>query len=86
MRYFFARLNAKHKLLEIFEKGLKFFDENSIKIELLLLLENLLLKIEPSEKNKTFLQQSFRFPVGKNFPLPLGYAADRSTFLITSGK
>ena len=30
MRYFFARLDEKHKLLGDFEKILKFFDEISI--------------------------------------------------------
>ena len=30
MRYFFARLDEKLRLLENFEKTLKFFDKNSI--------------------------------------------------------
>ena len=30
MRYFFARLDGKHKLLGKFENVLKIFDENSI--------------------------------------------------------
>ena len=49
MRYVFARLKEKHKLLGNFEKILKFFDENSIEklnlfIYYLFFFENLLLK------------------------------------------
>ena len=50
MRYFFARLDEKHKLLGNFEKFLKIFDKDSIgKLFFKRFLEKLLLKIEPSE-------------------------------------
>ena len=50
MRYLFARLDEKHKLLGNFEKILKTFDKNSIeKLNFERVLEKLLLKIEPSE-------------------------------------
>ena len=74
MRYFFARLDEKPKLLGNFEKILKFFDENSIeKLNFLFLLfiffENLLLKIELSEITPFFYNTFFGFGGGE-FPLP----------------
>ena len=41
---------------------------------LILFFENLLLNIEPSGNNTTFLQQFFRFRGSGKFPLPPGYA------------
>ena len=47
MRYIFVRLDEKRKVLRIFEKILKIFNENSIEKWnfLIFILENLLLKI-----------------------------------------
>ena len=68
-RIFFKRFN-KHALTfrafgrktQIVGKCQNVFDENSIeKWNFLLFLENLLLKIEPSQKNTIFQQQFFRF-------------------------
>ena len=59
---FSQRLDEKHKFFEIFEKFLKIFDENSIeKLNFLLFLENLLLKIEPSEISSFFYNSFFSF-------------------------
>ena len=80
MRWFFARLDEKHKLLGNFEKILKFFDENSLeKLNFLIFsiyfFENLLLKIEPSEITPVFYNNFFGFGGGGNFPpSPPGYA------------
>ena len=78
MRSFFARLDEKHKLVGNFEKILKFFDENSLKMEFFIFLfffENLLLKIELSEITPFFYNNFFGFGEGRNSPpLPPGYA------------
>ena len=55
MRYFFARLDAKHKWLGNFEKI------QLEKLNFLLFLENLLLKIEPSEITSFFNNNFSRF-------------------------
>ena len=59
-------------MLEKFQKILNIFDENSIeKVNFLkLFLENLLLKIEPSEITPVFCNNSSGFG-GHNFRLPL---------------
>ena len=61
MRYFFARLDEKPKLLGNFEKILKFFDENSISFLFLFFIffENLLRKIELSEITPFFYNNFF---------------------------
>ena len=84
MRYFFARLDEKPKLLWNFEKILKFFDENSIeKLNFLFFFififyfcfENLLLKIELSEITPFFYNNLFGFGGGEFPPFPPpGYA------------
>ena len=59
-------------MLEKFEKILKCLDENSIeKLHLLLFLENLLLKIEPSEIRSFFYNNFFGFRGGGLSPLSL---------------
>ena len=73
MRYFFARLDKKRKLLGNFEKILKFFDENSMEklnFYFIFILENLLLKIEPSEITPFFYNDFFLFR-GDFHPSPL---------------
>ena len=72
MRYFFARLDEKRKLLGNFEKILKIFDEHSIEklnFYFIFIFENLLLKIDPSEITPFFYNNFFRFR--GDFPLPL---------------
>ena len=66
----------KNTLLEIFENILKVFDENSIEKGIFLLfLENLLLKIEPSEITSFFYTNFFRFRRGfPPFPLATSLA------------
>ena len=68
---FFTRLDEKHNLLEILRKFFKIFDENSIEklnFYFIFILENSLLKIEPSEIT-IFLQRFFRFRGGGS-PFP----------------
>ena len=67
MRYFFARLDQKRKLLGNVEKILKIFDENSIEnlnFYFIFILENLLVKLEPSEITPFFYSNFFRFRGG----------------------
>ena len=54
---------------------LRIFDENAIEKLNIFILENLLLKIEPSEITPFFYNNFFGFGGGVgNFPLPPGYA------------
>ena len=74
MRCFLARLDEKRKLLGNFEKFLKVFDENSIEklIFIFYFLENLLLKIEPSEITPFFYNNFFAFGgISPLFPLAM---------------
>ena len=74
MRLFFSCLDEKHKLLGNFEKILKIFNENSIvkfNLYFIFILENLLLKIEPSEITPFFTKKFSVSGWGLNFPLPL---------------
>ena len=76
MSYFFARLDEKRKLLGNFEKILKISDENSIEkfnVYFNFILENLWVKIEPSERTQFFYNNIFRFG-GGGFPPSPGYA------------
>ena len=79
MRYFFARLDEKRKLLRNFEKILKVFDENSIEklhfyfIFILNFILNFIFrkfvtKNRAFGNNTSFLQQFFRFRGGGEFP------------------
>ena len=75
MRYFFARLDEKHKLLGNFEKILKVFDENSLeKLNFLFLFFIFFRKFVTQNRafgnNTIFLQQFFRFRGGEFPPLP----------------
>ena len=66
MRYFFARLDEKRKLLGNFEKIL---EENSIeKMIFLLFLEKLLLNIEPWKITPDFYNIFSDFGGGGTFP------------------
>ena len=80
----FSRVWTKYKLLEIFEKFLKFFDENSIEklsfflFFIIYFLENLLLKIEPSEITP-FFYNNFSVSGGGFPPFPPWYALANNT-------
>ena len=88
MRYLFARLDQKRKLLGNFEKILKIFDENSIEklnfyfifIFILNFILNFIFRQFVTQNrafgnNTSFLQQFFRFGGRGNFtPFPPGYA------------
>ena len=66
MRYFFARLDEKRKLLGNFEK---IFDEKSIeKLNFYFYFGKFVSK-NRAIGNNTFLQQFFRFRGGGDFPL-----------------
>ena len=54
MRYFFAILDEKHKLLCTFEKILKIYDENSIEKLNFNYFWNMLLQLDPSEITSFF--------------------------------
>ena len=77
MRYIFAHLDEKPKLLGNFEKILKFFDENSIEklnslffFYFLFFFENLFQKIELSEITPFFYNNFFGFGGGEFPPFP----------------
>ena len=66
-------MDERHKLLENFEKSLKFFDDNSIeKMNFLLFLENLLLK--RAFGNNTIFTAIFSVSGVGISPFPPGYA------------
>ena len=71
---FFRAVDEKRKFFGNFEKILKTFDEHSIEknfyfFNIFLFLENLLLKIEPSEITPFFYNNIFGFG-GMGFPAP----------------
>ena len=69
MRYFFARLDEKHKLLGNFEKILEIFDENSIeKLNFYLFLGKVVAKNRAFGNNIIFLQHFFRLGGGGSSP------------------
>ena len=78
MRYFFARLGEKHKLLRNFEKILEIFDDNSIeKLNFYLFLGKVVAKNRALGNNIIFLQQFFPVRGGVQTPLPPpAYATD----------
>ena len=60
MRYFFARLDEKRKLLRNFEKILKILEENSIeKMIFSIISGKVVAKYRALENNTRFLQQFF---------------------------
>ena len=78
MRYFFAGLDEKRKLLGNFEKLLKIFDANSIENLNFYFIYNFIfrkfvIKNRAFGNNSIFLQQFFSVP-GGDFPFPPGYA------------
>ena len=78
MPSFFA-IWTKNTLLENFEKILRISDENSIeKLNVIMILENLLLKIEPSEIPPFFYNNFFGFRGrwGEYSPSPLNSPVD----------
>ena len=86
MRNIFARLDEKRKLLGNFEKIFESFHENSIEklnFYLIFILENLLLKIEPSEITPFFYNIFSVLGDSPPPPLPPGYALDAWVILVT---
>ena len=74
----FASLDEKRKIFGKFEKILKDFDENSIEnvnFYFIFILENLLVKIEPSEITPFFYNNCFSVSGGCP-PIPPGYALE----------
>ena len=73
IRYFFARLDEKRKLLGNFEKISKIFDENSIeKLNFYFIFRKFVTKNRAFGNNTSFLQQFFRFRGGfPPFPLAM---------------
>ena len=68
MRYFFARLDEKHKLLGNSEKTLEFFDENSTeKLNFYLFLGKVVAKNSAFGNNIVFYNI---FPVRREFDPP----------------
>ena len=78
MRYFFARLDEKHKLLGNFEKILEIFDENSIEMKLNQFWRKAVAKNRAFENNIIFIQQFFPVRGGGSNPPnpPPAYATD----------
>ena len=76
MRYFFARLDEKHKLFGNFEKFLKIFDKKFIrKMECLRIFGKVIAKKRAFGNNIIFLQQFFSISEVGTFPvIPPGCA------------
>ena len=68
MRYFFARLDEKCKLLGNFEKTLKIFDENSIEKLNFYFIFIIIFKMEPCEITPFFYNNFFCFGGISPFP------------------